>query len=95
MEAPVRADAVKHRKGIDLVRDGTGYTVSEGSRRGGSEPSDAPYRAEVWSHPPEAGSKLLETIARSTVFAVSCAALNAAARERPGKSSSTSIRGIA
>lgn len=78
---------MKHRRGIDLVRDGAdvGYTVGEGSRRGGSEPPDAPYRIEVWSDAPEAGGELLETISRSTVFAVSCAALRAAARERPGK----------
>jgi len=78
---------VKHRKSIDLVRDGPdiGYTVGEGSRRGGSEPPDAPYRIEVWSDPPEAGGELLETISRSTSFGVSCAALKAAIRERPGK----------
>lgn len=87
MAAPIRAGVVKHRKGIDLVREGSdvGYTVGEGSRRGGSEPPDAPYRVEVWSDPPEAGGELLETISRSTVFAVSCAALKAAIRERPGK----------
>lgn len=88
MEAKVRAGVVKHPKGIDLVRDGAdvGYTIGEGSRRGsGSEPPDAPYRVEVWSDPPEAGGTLLETISRSTVFAVSCAALRAAVRERPGK----------
>ena len=78
---------MKHRKGIDLVRDGAdvGYTVGEGSSRG-SEPPDAPYRVEVWTDPPEAGGTLLETISRSMVFAVSCAALKAAIRERPGKS---------
>ena len=78
---------MKHRKGVDLVRDGAdvGYTVGEGSRHGGSEPPDAPYRIEVWSDPPEAGGELLETISRSTVFAVSVAALKAAVRERPGK----------
>jgi len=79
---------MKHRKGIDLVRDGAdmGYTVGEGSRRGsGSEPPDAPYRIEVWSDPPEAGGELLEMISRSTTFGVSCAALKAAVRERPGK----------
>ncbi|WP_080822431.1 hypothetical protein [Agrobacterium genomosp. 2] len=78
---------MKHRKGIDLVREGAdvGYTVGEGSRRGGSEPPDAPYRIEVWSDPPEAGGELLETISRSTTFGVSCAALKAAVRERPGK----------
>lgn len=78
---------MKHRRGIDLVREGAdvGYTVAEGSRRGGSEPPDAPYRVEVWSDPPESGGELLETISRSTVFAVSCAALKAAIRERPGK----------
>lgn len=71
---------MKHRRGIDLVREGAGvgYTVAEGSRRGGSEPTDAPYRVEVWSDPPEDGGQLLETISRSTVFAVSCAALKAA-----------------
>lgn len=79
---------MKHRRGIDIVRDGAdvGYTVGEGSRRGsGSEPPDAPYRIEVWTDAPEAGGELLETISRSTVFAVSCAALRAAVRERPGK----------
>lgn len=78
---------MKHRRGIDLVRDGAdvGYTVGEGSRQGGSEPPDAPYRVEVWTDAPESGGKLLETISRSTVFAVSCAALRAAVRERPGK----------
>lgn len=87
MAAPVRADFVKHRRGIDLVRDGTeaGYTVGEGNRRGGSEPPEAPYRVEVWSDAPEAGGTLLETISRSTVFTVSVAALRAAVRERPGK----------
>lgn len=78
---------MKHRRGLDLVRDGAdaGYTVGEGSRRGGSQPPDAPYRVEVWSDPPESGGKLLETISRSTVFAVSVAALKAAIHERPGK----------
>ncbi|WP_117195957.1 hypothetical protein [Rhizobium terrae] len=78
---------MKHRRGIDIVRDGAdvGYTVGEGSRRGGSEPPEAPYRVEVWSDAPEAGGQLLETISRSTVFAVSVAALKAAVRERPGK----------
>lgn len=78
---------MKHRRSIDLVRDGAdvGYTVGEGSRRGGSEPPDAPYRVEVWSDAPESGGKLLETISRSTVFAVSVAALKAAIHERPGK----------
>lgn len=79
---------MKHRRGIDLVREGadTGYTVGEGSRRGsGSEPPDATYRVEVWSDPPEAGGQLLETISRATDFAVSCAALKAAVRQRPGK----------
>lgn len=78
---------MKHRRGIDLVRDGAdvGYTVGEGSRRSGSEPPDAPYRIEVWSDPPEAGGELLETISRSTTFGVSIAALRAAVRERPGK----------
>ncbi len=78
---------MKHRKGIDLVREGSDvdYTVGEGSRRGGSEPPEAPYRVEVWSDAPEHGGKLLETISRATVFAVSVAALKAAIRERPGK----------
>lgn len=78
---------MKHRKGIDLVRDGSDvdYTVGEGSRRGGSEPPEAPYRVEVWSDAPEHGGKLLETISRATVFAVSVAALKAAIRARPGK----------
>lgn len=78
---------MKHRRGINLVRDGAdvGYTVGEGSRQGGSEPPDAPYRIKVWTDAPEAGGELLETISRSTVFAVSCAALKAAVRERPRK----------
>ncbi len=68
---------MKHRRGIDLIRDGAdvGYTVGEGSRRGGSEPPEAPYRIEVWSDPPEAGGELLETISRSTTFGVSIAAM--------------------
>jgi hypothetical protein len=78
---------MKHRRGIDLVRDGAdvGHTVGEGSRRGGSEPPEAPYRVEVWSESPEAGGELIETISRSTNFAVSCASLKAAIRARPGK----------
>lgn len=79
---------MKHRRGIDLVREGadTGYTVGEGSRRGSSgSGSEQPYRIEVWSEPPESGGELLETISRSTDFAVSCAALKAAVRARPGK----------
>lgn len=78
---------MKHRRGIDFVREGAdvGYTVGEGSRRGGSEPPDAPYRIEVWSDAPENSGTLLETISRSTVFAVSVAALKVAVRERPGK----------
>ncbi|OHV83626.1 hypothetical protein LCM4573_05850 [Rhizobium sp. LCM 4573] len=79
---------MKHRRGIDLVRDGTdtGYTVGEGSGRGSSgSDSREHYRIEVWSDPPEAEGELLETISRSTDFAVSCAALRAAIRQRPGK----------
>lgn len=78
---------MKHRRGIDLIRDGAdvGYTVGEGSRRNGSEPPDAPYRIEVWTDAPEAGGELIETISRSTTFGVSIAALKAAVRERPGK----------
>lgn len=76
---------MKHRKSIDLVRSDTGYTVSEGSARGGSGSSDGGYRIEVWTEPPEAGGELLETISRTTDFAVSCAAHNAAIRARPGK----------
>lgn len=78
---------MKHRKGIDLVCPGAdaGYTVSEGSRRGSGSDSKEHYRVEVWSDPPEAGGQLLETICRATDFAVSCAALKAAVRQRPGK----------
>lgn len=77
---------MKHRRGIDLVREGAdaGYTVSEGSRRssGSTEPT---YRVEVWTKEPEAGGELIETISRATEFSVSCAALKAAIRARPGK----------
>lgn len=80
---------MKHRRGIDLVRDGAaaGYTVGEGSRRGsvGSDSTEHTYRVEVWSEPPESGGELLETISRSTDFAVSCAAHRASIRQRPGK----------
>ncbi len=79
---------MKHRRGIDLVRGSdTGYTVGEGSRRGsaGSGSSDHTYRVEVWTEEPDAGGELLETISRSTDFSVSCAALKAAIRARPGK----------
>ncbi|GEC31714.1 hypothetical protein N181_01700 [Sinorhizobium fredii USDA 205] len=77
---------MKHRRGIDLVKEvaDTGYTVSEGSRRGAGS-TEYLYRVEVWSDPPEAGGELLETISRSTDHSVSCAALKAAIRQRPGK----------
>lgn len=77
---------MKHRKGIDLAREGTnaGYTVGEGSRRG-SGSTEYLYRVEVWSAEPESGGELLETISRASDFTVSCAALKAAIRQRPGK----------
>lgn len=68
---------MKHRKGIDLVR--------EGSSGGAKEPTDQTFRVEVWSEPPEAGGSLIEIISRSTDFSVSCASLKAAMRARPGK----------
>jgi len=78
---------MKHRKGIDLVREGIqpGYTVGEGSGRGVREPTDQTFRIEVWDEPPESGGSLIETISRSTDFSVSCASLKAAVRARPGK----------
>ncbi len=89
MEAQIRADLMKHRRGINLVGDvtSTGYTVGEGSRRGsgGSGTTEHTYRVEVWTDEPEVGGQLLETISRSTDFSVSCAALKAAVRARPGK----------
>lgn len=77
---------MKHRRGIDLVRAGAepGHTVGESSRRG-SGSTEYLYRVEVWSDPPEAGGELLETISQSTDYYVSCAALKAAIRQRPGK----------
>ncbi|CDN46810.1 hypothetical protein [Neorhizobium galegae] len=75
---------MKHRKSIDLVRSDTGYTVSEGSARGGGS-GETGYRIEIWSKAPEAGGELIETISRATDFAVSCAAHDAAIRVRPGK----------
>lgn len=80
---------MKHRRGIDLVREGTdvGYTVSEGSRRGssGSDLTEHTYRIEVWNDEQEGGGELLEAISRSTDHSVSCAAYQAAVRCRPGK----------
>jgi hypothetical protein len=76
---------MKHRRGIDLVRTGAGYTVGEGSISGGGSDSEHLYRVEVWTDMPESGGELLETISRSTEFAVSCAAFNASIRQRPGK----------
>ncbi|PZU79047.1 MAG: hypothetical protein DI546_01680 [Rhizobium sp.] len=80
---------MKHRRGISLVGDvtTTGYTVGEGSRRGSgsSGSTEHTYRVDVWTDEPEAGGQLLETISRSTDFAVSCAALRAAVHARPGK----------
>jgi len=50
-------------------------------------PSDTAhtYCIEIWDEPPEAGGELIEVIASSSSFAVSCAALKVAIRERPGK----------
>lgn len=79
---------MKHRRRIDLVGGGdTGYIVGDGSRRGsaGSGSTDHTYRVEVWTDEPDAGGELLETISRATDFSVSCAALKAAIRARPGK----------
>lgn len=75
---------LRQRKGIDLVRDNSGYTVGDGSARGPGS-SEHTYRVEVWSEPPEAGGILLETISRATEFSVSTAAYKAAVRARPGK----------
>lgn len=75
---------MKHRRGIDLVGEngGIGNTLGGGSRR--STPEQA-YRVEVWTDEPGSGGVIIETISRSTDFAVSCAALKAAIRARPGK----------
>ncbi|MEY9831114.1 hypothetical protein ABIA25_002929 [Sinorhizobium fredii] len=79
---------MKHRRGIDLVRESAdaGYTVGEGSRRGSSgSDSTEHYRIEIWTEEPESGGSLIETISRSTDHSVSCAAYRAAVRQRPGK----------
>ena len=78
---------MKHHGGIDLVRAGAdvGYTVGEGSLRGRSGSGEYLYRIEVWSDESESGGELLETISRASDFSVSCAALKAAVRARPGK----------
>lgn len=75
---------MKHRKGIDLVRSDAGHTVGEGSARTTPPSTEHAYRVEVWNDRPDAGG-LLEVIARVTDFSVSCAALRAAVRVRPGK----------
>jgi len=75
---------MKHRKGIDLVRDGNGVTVGDGSA-GGNGSLEHSYRIEVWSEVPEVGGKLLETISRATDFSVSVASYGAAVKARPGK----------
>ncbi|KQV82112.1 hypothetical protein ASC90_23650 [Rhizobium sp. Root1220] len=77
---------MKHRRGVDLVREGSdaGHTVGEGSRRGSSG-SEYAYRIEVWTDEPESGGFLIETISRATDHSVSCAAYGAAVRQRPGK----------
>lgn len=49
------------------------------------EGSTHTYRVEIWSDPPEAGGEIIEVISLSTSFNVSCTALKAAIRERPGK----------
>jgi hypothetical protein len=86
MEAEIRAGvkAMKHRRGIDLVRVDTGSPVGDGSARS-SRPSEPSYRVEVWTKPPEASGELLETISLATDFAVSTAAYRAALQARPGK----------
>lgn len=78
---------MKHRRGIDFVRDGAdvGYTVGEGSRGDQSGSGEYLFRIEVWSDEPGYGGTLLETISRASDFSVSCAALKAAVRARPGK----------
>jgi hypothetical protein len=76
---------MKHRKGIDLVRSDVGYTVGEGSARTTPPSTESGYRVQVWSAEPEAGGELLETISHATDFSVSCAALKASIRARPGK----------
>ncbi|RVM58885.1 hypothetical protein CN128_07500 [Sinorhizobium meliloti] len=77
---------MKHRRGIDLVDEGdTGYTVGDGSARPDRTVTENGYRVEVWSDEPEADGELVEVISRATDFSVSCAALKAAIRQRPGK----------
>lgn len=76
---------MKHRKGIDLVKSDVGYTVGDGSARPDGTAIEDGYRVEVWSDEPEAGGELVEVISRATDFSVSCAALRAAIRARPGK----------
>lgn len=72
---------MKHSRGINLI------TAEEGLRVHTPEPEGTShtYRVEIWSNPPEAGGEIIEVIALSTSFNVSCAALKAAIRERPGK----------
>lgn len=71
---------MKHSRGINLVAD-------DDFRVPAPEPEGTyhAYRVEIWSEPPEAGGEIIEVIALSTSFNVSCAALKAAIRERPGK----------
>lgn len=77
---------MKHRRGINLVGEGnTGYTVGDGSARSDGTVTENGYRVEVWSAEPEAGGEMIEVISRATDFDVSCAALRAAFRARPGK----------
>ncbi|WP_427145164.1 hypothetical protein [Rhizobium pisi] len=76
---------MKHRKGIDLVRSDVDYTVGQGSARPTPPSPEAGYRVQIWIDEPEAGGELLETISHATDFSVSCAALKASIRARPGK----------
>jgi hypothetical protein len=86
MEAEIRTGltAMKHRRGIDLVRGDTGSKFGDGSARS-SAPSEHSYRVEVWTKPPDAFGELLETISLATDFTVSTAAYRAALLARPGK----------
>ncbi|OCP08008.1 MULTISPECIES: hypothetical protein [unclassified Ensifer] len=72
---------MKHRKGIDLIRENPRPKVGEGDW--GS--TQHLFRIEVWDDAPEAGGTLLETISRSTDFNVSMSAYREALQQRPGK----------
>lgn len=70
---------MKHGRGINLIAENVNDPALTPER------SSHAYRVEVWSEPPEAGREIIELIASSTNFNVSCAALRAAIHERPGK----------